>query len=107
MTQRKEGVQFDHMYPQIEKILPFLDEVHQKIAGRDAIIISARDSQHIATSKHYEGKALDLKTDDITEVQVEKITVKLQNKLGGDYDVVNEKTHIHIEYDPRTDSYSF
>ena len=52
-------------------------------------------------SKHYEGKALDLRTRDFSRDTAEKITVKLQNNLGRDYDVVNEKEHIHVEYDPK------
>ena len=85
----------------IESIVSVIDEVYIETTGREVTITSARDGDHMHNSLHYEGKALDLRTRDIARDTAEKITVKLQNKLGRDYDVVNEKDHIHVEYDAK------
>ena len=101
MAVHKEGVKYEDMSPEIEDIVPVIDKVYNEMTGKDAVITSARDGDHMTGSKHYEGKALDLRTRDFSRDTAEKITVKLQNNLGRDYDVVNEKDHIHVEYDPK------
>jgi len=66
-------------------------------------LTSGTDGVHMAGSRHYRGYALDLRkplkyykpTDN-----VEKLAIALRVALGNEFDVVLEKTHIHVEYDP-------
>jgi hypothetical protein len=67
----------------------------------DVVITSVCDGQHIAGSKHYTGNAIDFRSAG-WPVDIRKIVIKdLKTELGKDYDVVDEVTHIHIEYDPK------
>ena len=77
--------------------------------GRDLVVTSVTDGKHKENSLHYQGLAFDIRTwtTDTSGIQMHKPTkLSLANSiadaLGDDYDVVVEKTHIHIEYDPTT-----
>ena len=104
MAHHKDGIKYEDMDEKIEAIIPTVDKVFNEIAGRDAIITSAREGNHSRNSRHYSGQAIDLRTRDLTPDKIEKVRVKLQNSLGKDYDVVKEETHIHVEYDPKNQS---
>ena len=63
--------------------------------GESIYITSLRDGNHIPGSLHYDGLAFDILpplTFDFSE---------LAAALGSDWDVINEDTHIHCEYDPK------
>lgn len=72
--------------------------------GSEAIITAGGDGKHSARSKHYAEnnpsgmvEALDFRT---WGVDPEQAALRTRNRLGRDYDVVVEKTHMHVEYDP-------
>lgn len=84
--------------------------------GLPCVITSANDAKHSTTSLHYVGAAVDIRTRNIKEVfshraeadQAKKadeaareIVKKLNDSLGLDFDVILEKDHIHIEYQPK------
>ncbi len=58
--------------------------------------------KHMEGSLHESGLAADLRTRDIIPEMVPSLVANLRRELGPEWDVVLEKTHIHIEYDPRT-----
>ena len=60
-------------------------------------ITSAKDGKHSVNSLHYEGKAIDIRSRDMHNSS--RVCYFLRMSLGKDYDIINEKTHIHIEYD--------
>ena len=62
-------------------------------------ITSGNDSKHMDGSLHYKDKAWDLRTNNLTGDKVEAIAHMLRTDLGPDWDVVIEKTHLHVEYD--------
>jgi hypothetical protein len=66
--------------------------------NQELVVTSGTDGVHSAGSLHYYGLAVDFRTHYFTEP--EKITVfnQLRNELP-EFDVVLEKTHIHVEYD--------
>ena len=70
-------------------------------------ITSICDGNHMAGSKHYEGKAFDFRTwidnagNQLPQLDKQHLKKALQDELGDDYDVVIESTHIHVEYDPK------
>jgi len=85
----------------IKSIEKTVDAVHNEIAERDAIVTFTTNGKHKNNSLHYKGKAIDLRTRDLSRKQVNNIVTKLRNKLGHNYDVLIEVRHIHIEYDPK------
>ena len=60
-------------------------------------ITSAKDGIHMKGSKHYTGEAIDIRKLDMKNVKI--VVEEIKEYLGKDYDVIEEKTHIHIEYD--------
>ena len=60
-------------------------------------ITSAADGKHMEGSKHYTGEAIDIRKFDMKNVKV--VVEEIKEYLGKDYDVIEEKTHIHIELD--------
>jgi len=67
----------------------------------DAYITSGNDSKHAKGSKHYSGDALDLRTRDMSPVDVQRWATSIRGRLGRDYDVVIESDHLHVEHDPK------
>jgi hypothetical protein len=72
-------------------------ELH--VAG---MVTSGMEGQHRPGSRHPLGLALDFRTRDLTRQQVEYLARRIREQLGAGYDVVIERTHLHVEYDPRT-----
>jgi len=65
-------------------------------------ITSVIDGKHRPNSLHYSGLAFDLRTRHLkTEDGVKNVAAEIRGALGREYDVVVEKDHIHIEYDPK------
>jgi conjugal transfer mating pair stabilization protein TraG len=66
---------------------------------REIVITSGTDGQHMKGSKHPLGDALDIRRSNLTDPEL--FMSRVQARLGPDYQLVLERTHIHIEYDPR------
>ena len=66
----------------------------------DVVITSGNDSKHMKGSKHYDDAALDIRRFNIPAKWLDRFLTKLRGRLGGDYQVILEKDHIHVEYDP-------
>lgn len=67
--------------------------------GEDNLTItSGTDGTHSTGSLHYSGAAVDLRIKDIRKVASK--AARLRNRVGRDFDVVLESTHIHIEFQP-------
>lgn len=61
-------------------------------------ITSITDGDHMAGSLHNTGDAFDLRLP-VKRMGVNLVSA-LREALGGDFDVVLEADHIHVEYDP-------
>lgn len=95
----KPGVVFTKLRPEIYNTFPVIDKEFEAI-GKIAVITSAEEGKHKRDSLHYEGLAIDLRTFHLKSPQQSAMVKSLQKKLGPDYDVVWEKDHIHVEFDP-------
>jgi hypothetical protein len=49
---------------------------------------------------HDDGLALDLRVWGFTDDERAQVAYEIQERLGVRWDVVDEVTHLHIEYDP-------
>ena len=65
---------------------------------RAMTITSLTDGDHMAGSLHNCGDAVDLRLPDRSAPVT--MASRLRDALGSSYDVVLEKDHIHVEYDP-------
>jgi hypothetical protein len=76
------------------KLSAWLEE-HHKV---DLVITSTSDGKHMKNSKHYDVpcNAFDVRIWDI----LRRVTTHMSRILGPDFDVILEKDHIHVEYDP-------
>ena len=70
-------------------------------AGVELVITSGTDSKHSVTSLHYAGGAIDIRINKMDDGVPETVRGKIKAALGIDFDVILERTHIHIEHQPR------
>lgn len=77
--------------------------VREEILGSDTVITSCAESSRYRKkgSRHIPGFAIDIRTKHLTSADKNKLTENVAEALGPDYDVVLERTHLHIEYDPQ------
>lgn len=69
-------------------------------SGMEACVLtSARDGKHAPGSLHQVGQALDFRNRNWPDSI--GMADSLRAKLGPDFDVVLEKDHLHIEFDPK------
>jgi hypothetical protein len=67
----------------------------------EMVITSLIDSKHSPKSLHYSGNAADLRTSNIPDKLTRiKILEEIKTSLGTHYDIVDESTHFHFEYQP-------
>ena len=97
---KEYGTTLTGLSDEIAKQEDKVDSVFNKLADRDAILTFTTNGVHSAKSLHYKGDAIDIRTRDLSPEQITSAKEMLQKKLGSDYDVINEGTHIHVEYDP-------
>jgi len=95
----KKGVKLTGLQPQILVAIIVADSVYQS-KGVELIITSGNDSKHSVNSLHYKGLAVDLRTRYFTQDVAMAVTKEIAENLGNEFDVLFEKNHIHIEYDP-------
>lgn len=95
----KSGVKLTGMTPQIVLAMMIADDLYKRY-GQELVVTSVTDSTHGADSKHYEGNGFDCRTSYFTLSSQKTIVEKLKERLDESYDIVLEKDHIHIEYDP-------
>ena len=100
MMQLKGGVKVRGVQPEILLGIMVAKEVYYD-AGQTFTITSVCDGKHSEKSLHYNGQAVDIRTRDLSGVTAQDIATRIKLRLGGDYDVVNEGDHIHIEFDPK------
>lgn len=87
--------------PEILKAIVIADQLHAFYTGREVEITSTLDGKHSKGSRHYSGLAFDIRNWYLTEESaIEDFIRDLRIKVENDYDIVRERTHIHVEFDP-------
>ena len=69
------------------------------VNGLKMTLTAGRERGHGRHSHHYKGLAWDIRIWDIRDL-IDKYVEDIQAALGVNYQVFNEKDHIHCEYDP-------
>jgi len=97
----KKGVSVHGLGAEIIIALMVANEVYKE-HGYELVVTSGSDGVHGYSSEHYKGDAVDLRTSMIKpDTKKSVIAAAIRERLGNDYDVVLEATHIHCEYDPK------
>ena len=85
------------------EIISLIDQLHiyfRDVLKLQLIITSVTDGKHSVASKHYVGLAIDLRIWHMSDTQIKNFTHYFVINYDKNYDLVLEKDHIHIEYDP-------
>lgn len=64
----------------------------------DLIITSTYEGNHSPSSLHYSNDAIDIR---IIPEKTQQVVREIKEALGPDFDVIIERNHVHIEYDPK------
>lgn len=102
MISFKKGVDCTGIIPLMFNAMVMVHTCYRENGQDNLVITSLRDGKHMKGSKHYQGRAFDVRTRDVEECDVLlHIVEDCRRILGDQFDVVLHKTHMHIEYDPK------
>ena len=104
MIEIKPGVKLIGVQPQALLTAPIVDGVLSRFDA-NAVITSGVEGVHKRASAHVTGRALDYRRWEIKIEDIQSAVAQIRAALGGDegeYDVILEETHIHVEWDPKS-----
>ena len=93
----KAGVDISRLRPEIRKKLNEIARRVWSVEKAELVITSTYEGNHSEGSLHYANLAVDIRREKYGSIMRDE----LRDKLGIDYDVCLEASHIHIEYDPK------
>lgn len=96
----KQGVKLTGLSPQISVAIYTAERIWE-LAGHDLTVTCISDGKHKAGSLHYVGHAVDLRTHDLDADTITDVIGTLRAALGREFDVVGERTHVHVEWQPK------
>ena len=97
--QCKDGVSLESLGLPMAQVLAEAQAVWKQL-GQPLVVTETAGGVHSAGSRHYMGWAVDLRSRYFSQVQKQMAVQMLRERLGDEYDVVAEATHVHVEYDP-------
>ncbi len=98
---RINGAHFD---PVMVRIVDVARETAPMLEKGTVWVTSANDSEHMVGSLHFENRAFDIRTKNIIgdeQYEARLWAERMQVGLGGNYEVLLERDHIHVEWDPK------
>lgn len=99
----KPGVIIQGLKPVMFPLIVYASNIHFKLFNsKKMVITSVLDGKHMKFSRHYRGLAFDVRINDKSIDEIHLFYNALATDINlKDYDIVLEKDHIHIEYDPK------
>lgn len=94
----KLGVSIEKLGRNIRRALPHLEDAFERLTHEEPVITSTFEGNHSAGSLHYANNAIDVR---LPRIRAGEIVDSLKNSLGGNFDVILEGDHIHVEFDPK------
>ncbi len=94
----KLGVDISRLARPLRRKLAGIDEIFTLMTGREAVITSTYEGEHMPSSLHYSNEAIDLR---MPAKDYSDVVIKLREYLGKNFDVVADVSYIHVEYDPK------
>ncbi len=98
----KHGVSINGIKPEMVMGINIAHSYFLSRGIREMVVTSVMDGKHGPGSLHYVGYAADLRTWAIESDNLAEFTQGLAEELGEEFDVVLEKDHIHVEFQPKT-----
>jgi len=96
----KENIKINGVKPELTLVLSIADKIWSN-HNQELVVTELTGGKHGTASLHYVGLAADLRTRYFSDEEKEIVASELRKALGENYDVVVEKTHIHIEFQPK------
>lgn len=93
----KAGVDISRLNREIRRALAITQDVLNEWEI-EIVVTSTYEGNHGVGSLHYGNDAIDIRKPENYRSFVKDL---LKERLGKEYDVVEEKHHVHIEYDPK------
>ena len=93
----KLGVDISRLKRPMRRALWWVEEAYKQYDDEEVVVTSTYEGDHSVRSLHYNHNAVDFRR----PKKFREIVARIQDALGNDYDVVLERTHIHVEYDPK------
>lgn len=97
MIKLKKGVRLHGLRPELLLAIIIAEGIYEN-ANESLVITSVIDGKHMRASIHYVGGAVDFRLPTSNE---DRMRQRIAADVGGDFDVVLEKTHLHIEWQPK------
>ena len=103
----KPGVSLQGTLPPMLVAMQVADGVFSEIGKKDpqtgahCVVTSATDGEHSSRSRHYIGAGIDLRTRHLRSEDQARAHWMLTKRLGDDFVVLLEATHIHIQWNGR------
>jgi len=69
--------------------------------GVDFVVTSCTEGEHSPGSRHYMGLAFDMRRHGIPAEWVDGFCAELRSRLGEDFQVILEPSHIHVQFSPQ------
>jgi hypothetical protein len=98
------NVVMDGLHPNLLGFVLHLAALHALLFGFKLTITSAKDGTHVPNSLHAQGRAVDLRTNDKSEPQIDLLLHILSYATAGvkiatfDERNIQGGSHIHVEY---------
>lgn len=99
--QLKNGVKISGIDTELLMVIFIADGIYTR-NKQIMTITSILDGKHSTNSLHYEGRAFDIRTHDKSEAVNKHLFNELKRELDFICDIVFEKDHIHVEFQPKT-----
>jgi len=93
----KAGVDISRLNREIRRSLSMVEAVYDEYI-QEFVITSTFEGNHGAGSLHYSNDAYDVR---LPFKEIKEVLNAIKETLGNSYDVVFERDHIHVEYDPK------
>lgn len=104
MLKLKDSVRLVGIKPEIVLAMIIVNDAYEAF-NTECVITSVNDSTHSYTSLHNCGYAFDVRTRNVSKRDILALVKKIQESLTGEFDIVLEETHLHIEFQPKTKDY--
>lgn len=94
--------QFRGVQNEIVLALIIAAPIWEKVTGVELVITSMVDGDHKLNSLHYVGYAVDWRKNTVVDSQLVDYALReIRSALTTEFDLVNEATHIHLEFQPK------
>ena len=97
MIHIKRGVRLHGIMPEVVLAIVVAGQVYDQLE-KELVVTSVLDGKHMRASIHYIGGAVDLGLPGEHGIAARN---RIARRLGGDFDVILESNHIHVEWQPK------